>query len=54
MENMTWIEELQKITDALKSIGYEVVGYKDHMQIGEGIGMITVNLKRAQDCLQSP
>jgi hypothetical protein len=44
----TWIEELQKITDTLKPIGYEVIGYKDHAQVGEPANMITVNLKRAQ------
>jgi hypothetical protein len=50
----TWIEELEKIADTLKPIGYEVVGYKDHLQVGEGIGMITVNLKRNPDWPKSP
>jgi hypothetical protein len=46
IKKLTWIEELQKIAETLKSIGYEVVGYKDHLQTGEGISMITVNIKR--------
>jgi hypothetical protein len=49
MKTPTWIEELQKIAETLKSIGYEVVGYKDHLQTGEGISMITVNLKRMRE-----